>query len=451
MTKVKIKNFQSIKEVDFEVNGFTVIVGKNNIGKSAVVRAIDSALINQVGKEFIRRGETSAEVYLDYEGQRKTLPKDGEESGLKLEWKKSGSSSSYTVNGKVFTKLGRAVPPPIIEAGFDHMSIGDTKISPLVAHQFEPLFLLDKPGSVVTEVLSSLYDLNVFSQADDACQKDLKVQKSLLKIREADFKIREEKLEVFKDFESIQSEVKISGEISVECDALSNELEILKKYEEALNKSSRLVTVLTPIKSTKIPDSTDCESLSNVLEALKKYEEALNRSDRLVTVLTPVREVEIPETDCADVIESLSIIAQYCNLVEVPTKAIKGLSGVTSVEIPEYSDKYLEEYRQIAAWESSVKVCAEGLKKVKTLIDSLNIESYQSEVDNLEQFSKDFISISDMEGEFRSTAITTKTARDELKQVITKLDSYEIEMSQIKVCPACERPYSNDGICIHNG
>jgi predicted ATPase len=274
MTKVKIKNFQSIKEVDFEVDGFTVIVGKNNIGKSAVVRAIDSALINQVGKEFIRRGETSAEVYLDYEGQKKT-------SGLKLEWKKSGSSSSYTVNGKVFTKLGRAVPPPIIEAGFDHMSIGDTKISPLVAHQFEPLFLLDKPGSVVTEVLSSLYDLNVFSQADDACQKDLKIQKSLLKIREADFKIREEKLEVFKDFESIQSEVKISGEISVECDALSNELEILKEYEEALNKSSRLVTVLTPIKNTEIPDSTDCESLSNVLETLKKYEEALNRSDLL--------------------------------------------------------------------------------------------------------------------------------------------------------------------------
>jgi hypothetical protein len=56
-----------------------------------------------------------------------------------------------------------------------------------------------------------------------------------------------------------------------------------------------------------------------------------------------------------------------------------------------------------------------------------------------------------MEGEFRSTAITTKLARDELKQAVTKLDSYEIEMSQIKVCPACERPYSNDGICIHNG
>ena len=49
-TKVNIKNYQSIKDVSFEVDGFTVIIGKNNIGKSAIIRALEAPLANQAGK-----------------------------------------------------------------------------------------------------------------------------------------------------------------------------------------------------------------------------------------------------------------------------------------------------------------------------------------------------------------------------------------------------------------
>ena len=174
MTEITIKNFQSIKKLKFTIDGFTVIVGKNNIGKSAIIRAIKSALTNQSGNEFIRRGEKYTEV---------KIKKDK----LNIEWKK-GASTTYKINDQNFSKLNRAIPQPLIDAGFNKMEIGDQKISPIIASQFQPLFLINKNGGVITDVLANLYKIDTLSIADDLCLKELRSQKSFLKTREEDLK-----------------------------------------------------------------------------------------------------------------------------------------------------------------------------------------------------------------------------------------------------------------------
>ena len=51
----KIENFQSIKKLEFRYKGFTAIIGKNSIGKSASFRAVNSILFNNFDmKEFPR-------------------------------------------------------------------------------------------------------------------------------------------------------------------------------------------------------------------------------------------------------------------------------------------------------------------------------------------------------------------------------------------------------------
>ncbi len=40
MVKVRVKNFQSIREAEVEVKGLTVITGPNNSGKTAFMRAV---------------------------------------------------------------------------------------------------------------------------------------------------------------------------------------------------------------------------------------------------------------------------------------------------------------------------------------------------------------------------------------------------------------------------
>ena len=43
LSKVKIQNYRSIKEIEFEFpeSGILVLVGENNAGKSNIIRAID--------------------------------------------------------------------------------------------------------------------------------------------------------------------------------------------------------------------------------------------------------------------------------------------------------------------------------------------------------------------------------------------------------------------------
>ena len=109
MVRVKINNFQSISSASFDIEGFTVIVGKNNRGKSAVIRAIDAALSNKTGGGLIKWDKPHASVELTV--------KDSNHKDMNVLWEK-GDTTVYKIDGKSYEKLNRAIPPPILEAGF---------------------------------------------------------------------------------------------------------------------------------------------------------------------------------------------------------------------------------------------------------------------------------------------------------------------------------------------
>ena len=50
LARIEITNFRSIKELDLTFGTCTMLVGKNNSGKSNIVRAIDLAL----GEKYVR-------------------------------------------------------------------------------------------------------------------------------------------------------------------------------------------------------------------------------------------------------------------------------------------------------------------------------------------------------------------------------------------------------------
>ena len=67
--KIQVKNFQSIKKAEVEVKGLTVITGPNNIGKSALARAISGVFSNLKGNSFVRKGESHCEVEVEFEDE----------------------------------------------------------------------------------------------------------------------------------------------------------------------------------------------------------------------------------------------------------------------------------------------------------------------------------------------------------------------------------------------
>lgn len=390
MTKVTIKNYQSIKEAFFEISGFTVIVGKNNIGKSAIIRALEAPLANQVGQSFIRHGEKKTTV---------NITRDD----IDIEWVK-GTSATYTIDKRdgskkqVFSKLNRDVPQPLIEAGFGKMSIGDKKVFPFIASQFDELFLVDKPGSLVTEVLASLYGIDTLSKADDMCQKVIKSQKSILKTREKDLKDLQGKLEVFVDFEEIKKAV--AGLVLKEKETvnLSSEISTLLEYEEKIKELIKSLSVLRDVTKVKISNSSVCEEIINDLQWLREKEKRHKELTYNVEKLKNVSKLKIPET-----------------------KKIESL---------------VKEVEQVCKWDNAAIKLMKEIKQQKEFLDNFGI----SDISMAEQVIQEFNEIRTLEKSLSEMIIITKTTRDDLKIVTEKLEQKKKEQAEIKVCPLCERP-----------
>lgn len=394
-TKVRIKDFQSIGDIEFEIDGFTVIIGKNNIGKSAIIRALEAALTNKPGKSDIRLGKKHIEVRIQREG-------------LDLDWKK-GDKTLYKINQKDFSALGAGViPKPLSEAGFDKMEIGDVKISPLIATQFETpssygeLFLINKSGSVVTQVLSTLYNINVLNEADSLCQKELKSNKSQLKTRESDLKDLQEKLEKFKGFEDLKGIIEDLVEDKRVCEELGYEIALLSQYETELTSLQKSVKVLSAIQNVKIPDMSDCEKAMTELDWIESKEEEFNSSVALVRKLQSIKSINVPTTE-----------------------TIESLTGEVS---------------QLVTWDNSLTNLTGRIKSQETALGSFNLKEATDLVEKIEISVKEVEETSSLYARFYESAMGTKTARDELKRITEELAVAEKERAAIKVCPACERP-----------
>jgi energy-coupling factor transporter ATP-binding protein EcfA2 len=322
MIKVKIKDFESISDLSFEIKGFTVVVGRNNLGKSAIVRAIDAALTNRTGNEFIRWGKLKTEV-------------DIKKDGLSIEWKK-GEKSVYKVNDQPYSGLNRSVPKTILDAGFRQMEIGDEKCNPLVAHQFEELFLINQPGPTVTEVLSKIYNINVINEADALCQKSLRASKSLLKTRESDLIKLTDQLLKFKEFDEIKTKNEALKVLCIKKEKLEKDLSEIDLYETELKKLSFSVNRLKGIKNLKVPvvekeesDLNDYQWLNAVCDKFRLSVESLQR-------LKPATLLTLPDTLSAETsIFDYQWLESVCKKFHETLEIVQKIKPVTLLIFPD--------------------------------------------------------------------------------------------------------------------
>jgi energy-coupling factor transporter ATP-binding protein EcfA2 len=226
--KVHVRNFQSLHAVDLDVEGLTVIVGPSNRGKSALLRAIEAALFNAPGDEFVTTGQKTAEVHL---GDVPTA--DGRT--LDVLWAKGGGKNAYNIDGQSYAKVGTGAPPVLQEAGYRDVWVGDKdrkrgeSIRPQAANQFDGLFLLNRAGSFVADVLGLLSRQRTVALAQGRAASDLRSAKQVLGIRESDL---QQVLSELAGFEGLDARASaIHG--------LGNRLQLLQGQLDALSGLAR--------------------------------------------------------------------------------------------------------------------------------------------------------------------------------------------------------------------
>lgn len=99
--KVSIDNYRIIEKAELEIEGITLIRGQNDSGKSCVMRALRTAVMNSSSDDQIRYGAPEFKVAIDVSGRR-----------LEFSRRRKGSPL-LILDGTSYEKLGRQTVPEI--------------------------------------------------------------------------------------------------------------------------------------------------------------------------------------------------------------------------------------------------------------------------------------------------------------------------------------------------
>nr|WP_279343272.1 AAA family ATPase [Fundidesulfovibrio terrae] len=163
--------------------GLNVLCGPNNTGKSAVVEALRCLANNPSPRHYIRHGASEARV--------EALLDDG----WRVAWVRRKAHALYEVYApgqdepQVFAKLGRSMVPPEVAKLVKLAPVGFDKGDEVDVHlgdQRHPIFLLDKPGSLMADFLaSSTESAHLMAMQDALREKTRRMKTEQRKLEEA--------------------------------------------------------------------------------------------------------------------------------------------------------------------------------------------------------------------------------------------------------------------------
>lgn len=204
-----MKQFQSLESVSVEVEGFTVITGITNVGKSALVRAVGAAVFGMPGDHYIRYGAAQCGVGIA-------------DTDLKLKWYKVaagkagvGRTTSLELNGVTHTKIGKEQAALTVDYGLREIETSGPTLRPQIAMQHDPIFLLTQSPATVAEVLKLLGRVDVVTEAQRRVRKDCKEVEGRAKVREQDIEQAKERVTELGDLNKwVVAHSKVSNELA---------------------------------------------------------------------------------------------------------------------------------------------------------------------------------------------------------------------------------------------
>lgn len=367
MISVEITNYESIGHIEFDIDGFTTIIGRNFIGKSAVMRAINAALTNASGSSFIKWGEKFCEVRI-------------KSQSIDLLWHKEDGNSFYIINNKKYDKIGKDDPPDeIFKAGLGTTLVGREKLNLLYVEQFFPLFLVDKKDSKGIDILTAAYGLDKVYKAIDLCNKDQRSNKDLLRIRAKDLFFIEEDLKKYEGFEDISSRKSELVEQKKSLEQKERRIDKLKNLFTRFSALSSQVRSLQGIKEIEIPTKSNLKSLKDRADKINKFQVSLNRAAEAVTKLKPIEDINVPEdaSKIKSLKEKLGSVFSLQTRYEAISSSISKLSGVEKVKIPVLPDL---DFDRIVVLETYRRRVIELRDRYKELEDSFKDVSKEEKV-----------------------------------------------------------------------
>ena len=399
--KLGIRNFQIISKADLEFEkGINIIVGASGNGKSSILRAIRTLLLNSSGSQkFIKHDTDSTLITVEYNNNV-------------IEWKRTQKNSEYTINGEKYSKLGTSNLSKVLQ---DNGFVIDDKNDILnLEGAWQVLFPYDKSDAELFKLFE-----NIFCVSDSGkIFQTFKVQEDKLnkELQESNDSLSKNKLKI-EAIESIENKVDVNK---------------LKEYKITLsnlnNGYSNLAKDISSVKSISAYVNLLSENLSIInfnLSNLDTYKSTLEDYEKIKVVIKYIRLLKSSDTKVK--IFSLNNLDNYSNLY----KDIKFIESANKYPVVESSNKVfnkslIENYSSISKDIKTIK----QLEKYPLLPDS---DKKIFDLDNLSCYT-------DIKKKIEKVNSLVKELR-ELKETKESIDK-EIEELRVKIsehdCKQCE-------------
>ena len=377
MVKVRVKNFQSIKDASIEIDGLTVVTGANNSGKTALMRAIRGVFENSPHSSLLRKDEKKIEVELEFE------------DGQSVVWEKGPKDNSYVINGYKISGVGRGAPEELKELGVYPIDAANNTVWPQVAKQFDgTIFLLNRSGAVLAEALSDVEKVGKLTSALRLSEKDRRSVSSELKIRRKDYKEQEEKVSKFDGFETIEEGMESLKEQSKTLREQSEKVRLVRSLYDRVVSSYKQVRRFVGFDPDILPDKEFIEELSQHYYLVRGLYTKAIKVLRTNSKFKNFEEIELPNEDLASRINAaIKKVTKHKLLLEQQQRKVELYSNLEIPELPESeglskkSDQVLrlqelnEKYQKTLSQNEEVlaeeKVMRENLSKVQAVINEL--------------------------------------------------------------------------------
>lgn len=256
---INVRDFQSIREADIEVDGFTILVGESSQGKSACLRAVRAACENKFRQGFLRHGADTITVGLSY----------GDNPNPLIVRKTKKESPTYELGDLVFQKLNRTVPPEI--DGFNNFGSIDAyeqKYPLNFFSQFSKPLLLEFSQKRILEILSSSKAFDDMNEANSKLNKRKEQNSGAFKQLSSMITDNKQQLSEYN-----AQEQRLRDGIGF----LTERLESLRTCENSLRTAEDLTGVLTD----HLNGETRSEGLKRALSACERTTDLSNRVEAL--------------------------------------------------------------------------------------------------------------------------------------------------------------------------
>lgn len=249
--------------------GVTCLVGDTDSGKSAVLRALLWACMNQpAGDAMIRHGSTSCKVRVSVDGVKIT--------------RKRGKANAYYLGTKKFVSFGASVPDDIAK----QVNLASINFQ----QQFDPPFwFMDSAGNVARE-LNSVVDLTIIDVALSNSQAMLKRARAEVEVSQDRLKQHEEELNKLSWVPKFSRTIKAAEDLQ---EQILEDRVYVAALTVLVERGARLACESEVSASHAQSEQTACEVIAETLlmrasvRDLESLIESAAVTDRLSKVTTP--------------------------------------------------------------------------------------------------------------------------------------------------------------------